>query len=111
LSSRERGEALAVRAVHVLRTPNSGAFWDDLTLNLPDVSANGVAADRATGAVYVATNQGVYMTYADPGSLSGVQSWTALGGLPPNPAMDVKLDAEGHQLWAAVDGFGVYSTL
>ena len=56
------------------------------------------------------------MTYADLGGLGTVQPWTALPGLPsaaiPGPAaMDVKLDAQGNQLWVAVDGYGIYSTL
>ena len=25
--------------------------------------------------------------------------------------MDVKLDAQGNQLWAAIDGYGVYAAL
>src|SRR5579872_2017090 len=33
--------------IHVLRTTNTGGFWDDLTANLPDVAAHGVAADLA----------------------------------------------------------------
>src|SRR5713101_6134966 len=45
-------------AAHVLRTTNTGGFWDDLSSNLPDVAANGVAADRSAGAVYVATDRG-----------------------------------------------------
>jgi uncharacterized protein (TIGR03437 family) len=111
LDSRPRNAASPVPAVHVMRTPNAGAFWDDLTLNLPDVPANGITADRASGAVYVATNQGIYMTYAGLGSLGDVQPWNAVGGLPQAPVKDVKLDAQGNRLWAAVDGFGVYSTL
>src|SRR5579863_583825 len=98
--------------VHVMHTINGGAFWDDFTANLPDVPAHGVAADRASGALYVATDRGVFMTYADLASLGAVQPWTALGGLPAAAAAtDVKLDAQGNQLWAAVDGYGVFATL
>jgi len=111
LGTRSRETASPVPAVHVVRSLNAGAFWDDLTMNLPDVLANGIAADRASGAIYVATSQGVYMTYADLGSLGGVQPWTLLGGLSQAPVKDVKLDAQGNQLWAAVDGFGIYSAL
>ncbi len=50
---------------HVLRTTNSGAFWDDLTSNLPDSPAHGVTAERTAGAVYVATAKGVYFAAAD----------------------------------------------
>jgi uncharacterized protein (TIGR03437 family) len=111
LGSRSRDIASPAPAVHVMRSLNGGAFWDDLTLNLPDVPANGIATDRASGAVYVATSQGVYMTYAELGSLGGIQPWSPLGGLAQASVKDVKLDAQGNQLWAAVDGFGVYSTL
>jgi uncharacterized protein (TIGR03437 family) len=97
--------------VHVLHTINGGAFWDDFTANLPDVPAHGVAADRASGALYVATDRGVFMAYADLASLGAAQPWTALGGLPATAATDVKLDAQGNQLWAAVDGYGVFAAL
>jgi len=97
--------------VHLLHTVNGGAFWDNFTANLPEAAAHGVAADRASGVLYAATAAGVFMAYADLSALGTVQSWTALPGLPEGPAMDVKLDAQGNQLWAAIDGYGVYSTL
>ena len=96
---------------HVLHTLNGGAFWDDFTANLPDSGVHGVAADRASGALYAATDNGVFMAYADLSALGAVQNWTALPGLPAGAAMDVKLDAQANQLWAAIDGHGVYSTL
>ena len=95
----------------VLHTANGGAFWDDFTANLPDVGAHGITADRASGAIYVATDRGVFLSYADLGGSGAVQPWTPLPGLPDAAAMDVKLDAQGNQLWAAVDGYGMYSTL
>ncbi len=98
-------------ATHVLRTMNGGSAWDDLTANLPDVGVHGVTADRASGAIYVATDRGVFVAYVDLGTLSSNRQWTPLGGLPKAPARDVKLDAGGNQLWAAVEGFGVYATL
>lgn len=96
---------------HVLHTANGGAFWDDFTANLPGAGAHGITADRASGAIYVATDQGVFLSYADLGGLGAVQPWTPLPGLPDAGAMDVKLDAQGNQLWAAMDGYGMYSTL
>ncbi len=96
---------------HVLHTVNGGAFWDNFTANLPDVAAHGVAADRASGVLYAATDTGVYMAYADLNALGSVETWTAVPGLPDGAAMDVKLDAQANQLWAALDGYGVYSTL
>ncbi len=96
---------------HVLHTVNGGAFWDNFTANLPDAAAHGVAADRASSVLYAATDAGVFMAYADLSALGAVQSWTAVPGLPDGAAMDVKLDAQANQLWTALDGFGVYSTL
>jgi uncharacterized protein (TIGR03437 family) len=98
-------------APHVLRTQNGGLFWDDLTGNLPDVAAHGIIADRATGAIYVATDDGVFMAYADLQALGAAPKWALLGGLPQARAMDVDLDPQANQLWAALDGAGVYSTL
>ena len=97
--------------VHVVHTVNGGAFWDDFTANLPEAAVHGITADRASGAIYAATDRGVFLAYADLGGLGTVQPWTALPGLPDAAAMDVKLDAQGNQLWAAMDGYGLYSTL
>lgn len=99
------------RGAQVLHTVNGGAFWDDFTANLPDSSAHGVAADLASGAIYIATDIGVFLSYADLDGLGTVEPWVALPGLPDAAVTDVMLDARGSQLWAAVDGYGVYSTL
>ena len=48
------------RSPRLIRILNAGAFWDDLTANLPDTAVHGVAADRTTGAVYIATDRGLY---------------------------------------------------
>jgi uncharacterized protein (TIGR03437 family) len=97
--------------VHVVRTQNGGAFWDNITADLPDDAANGVTADRASGAIYVATRRGVFATRTDLGSLGAATPWTALTGLPQGAAADVKLDAGGHQLWVALEGLGTYVAL
>jgi len=91
----------------VLRTLNGGLYWDDITANLPETAAFGVAADFAARAVYVATLGGIYQA-----DLSA-PSWTRLagGGLPASPVLDVRLDPAGNQLFAAVYGFGVYTAI
>jgi uncharacterized protein (TIGR03437 family) len=98
---------------YVLRTMNGGVFWDDITVNLPDNAvAHGVAADRRTGAVYVATDVGVFFTMTDLAAAGGPTSWTSLSeGLPSAPAADVKLDAGGNQLYVDLEGYGVYATI
>lgn len=91
----------------VLRTLNGGLYWDDITANLPETAAFGVAADFVARAVYVATLGGIYQ--AD----LAAPSWTLLagGGLPAAPVLDVRLDPAGNQIYAAVYGFGLYTVI
>lgn len=99
------------KGARVLRTVNGGLFWDDLTSDLPDGPAYGVAADRASGAVYLATARGVFSTRADLNAAAPAGGWTALAGLPETAARDVRLDADGNQLYVALEGYGVYAAL
>ena len=96
---------------HVLRTLNAGVFWDDMTANLPDVAATGIAADRASGAVYVSTTAGVFAADLNLNAAASAPNWRALSGLPAAPATDLKLDRGGNHLWVALEGLGVFSTL
>jgi len=50
---------------HVLRTFNAGQFWDALDSNLPNAPAHAVTGERAAGAIYVATDRGVFWAQAD----------------------------------------------
>jgi uncharacterized protein (TIGR03437 family) len=104
--------ALSARP-YVLRTMNGGGYWDDITANLPDTAAaHGVTADRASGAIYVATDAGVFFTATDLSSAGRPTTWTSLNeNLPPAAATDVKLDAGGNQIYAALDGYGVYTAI
>jgi uncharacterized protein (TIGR03437 family) len=99
---------------HVLRTTNGGIFWDALDSGtLPNAAAHGIIGERASGAVYVATDRGLYWAKADLDS-AAVQAidWVRLSDtLPDVPATDVRLDAVGVQLYAALDGYGVYATI
>ena len=116
---REPGQALAALGAnprgaagqHVLRTINAGRFWDDLTADLPEAAATGIAADRPTGTVYLATARGVYVARADLNAAGPAMPWTPLAGLPAAPALDVKLDPAGNQLFVALQGYGVYAAL
>ena len=106
--------ALAVlggSGARVLRTTSSGTIWDDLTGNLPDGPVHAVTAERASGAVYVATDRGVFWTRTDLESASlpaanwtnlterlpaAPANWTNLTErLPAAPASDVRLDPAG----------------
>jgi uncharacterized protein (TIGR03437 family) len=100
------------RGVRVIRTINGGVFWDELTADLPPGAAHGIAADIATGAVYVGTDAGVFLTYADLLAAGPATAWTPLKGkLPAGPVRDVRLGEDGHQLWAAVEGHGLFAAL
>lgn len=99
-------------ASRVERTLNAGGFWDDLTSNLPAGNVSGITADRNSGAVYVAADAGVFMTYNDLHVLSNATPWTLVKPGPDGaPAMDVALDPAGNQLFAAFDGAGVFATI
>jgi uncharacterized protein (TIGR03437 family) len=113
LRAQTSGNTTQARPVYVLRTMNGGIFWDDITANLPETaSARGVTADRASGAVYVATDAGVFYTTTDLGSASRPTVWSAIGAtLPAVPASDVRLDSGANQLYVALDGYGVYVAL
>ncbi len=114
----DRSVALAAIAsatpggARVLRTLNAGTYWDDLTSNLPDGPAYGVAADRATGAIYVASAAGLFLTYGDLRAPASSTQWQPLSaGLPAGPVRDVRIDDAGNLLLAAVDDYGIYTAL
>jgi len=94
----------------ILRTLNGGAIWDDITGDLPAGAVNGVAFDRAAGALYAATASGLYLTNTDLRSRAPETPWTRVdAGLPGAAVMDVKLNAPATQIYAAVEGWGVFS--
>jgi uncharacterized protein (TIGR03437 family) len=97
----------------VLRTMNGGIYWDDITANLPaSAVAHGVTADRSSGAVYAATDAGVFFTMTDLAAAGRPTAWTSLNeNLPATSATDVKLDAGANQLYIALDGYGVYAAI
>lgn len=104
--------ALSGGGTHLLRTTNTGTFWDSLDGNLPDAPARGVTAERASGAIYLATDKGVFYAQADLENPSaGPVVWTALTeNLPAAPATDARLDPAGVQLYISLDGYGVFAT-
>lgn len=103
----------AEAGARVVRTVNGGIFWDDITANLPaGARAHAVAADRAGGVIYVATDYGLFYTRTRLDTPGPATPWRPAGGsLPRAAALDVKLDAEGHQLFVALEGYGLYVTL
>lgn len=99
------------KGAHLFRTLNGGLTWDDITGTLQDVPAHGIAADRVGGAVYVATDKGVFLSRMDLNALGTASPWSNVSGrLPKAVAEDVKLDAAAERLTVALDGYGVYVT-
>jgi len=45
---------------HVLKTVNAGGWWDELDSNLPNAPVHAVTGERAAGAVYIASDRGVF---------------------------------------------------
>ncbi len=110
LGARFADATASASAPHVLRTINGGGFWDDLTSNLPDIEASGIAADRGSGAVYVATGRGVFLAFEDLSAAGAAAAWTPVPSAVPNArTTDVRLDPFGHQLYVAIEGYGVYA--
>jgi uncharacterized protein (TIGR03437 family) len=105
--------ALAAVGSHVLHTINGGIFWDPLDGNLPSGAAvRGITADEQSGAVYVATDQGVFWARTNLELATPAPTWISLNaGLQAAPATDVMLDPAGIRLYVALDGYGVYSTV
>jgi uncharacterized protein (TIGR03437 family) len=112
------GQALAVLAdpggegVHprVLRTVDGGFNWEDLSGDLPSGSVWGVTADPGGTAIYAATDHGVFLSVAGPGSARLGEHWIPMSeNLPAVPVRDVKLNDAGYQIYIALAGYGVYA--
>jgi len=94
----------------VLRTMDGGTNWADISGDLPTGSAWGLAADAAGTAVYAACESGLYLSLDGAGALPLGAHWVLLSGnLPQVPVRDVRLDEGGYQVFAALDGYGLYA--
>lgn len=101
----------APNGARLWRTIDGGNLWDDITADLPAGAVFGAAFDKATGAVYAATANGLFLTYGDFKARGPETPWTRVAGdLPAAAVRDVRLNAAGTLLYVAVDGWGVYAT-
>jgi uncharacterized protein (TIGR03437 family) len=110
MGARPESALPSLTAQHVFHTVD-GAHWDDITSNLGDVAVHGITASVSGHAIYIATDAGVFSMRTDVSVLSFPGQWQPVTGLPAAPVEDVRLDSGDNRLWAAVQGFGVYSTL
>ena len=98
-------------AGRIFRTTNAGAFWDDLSANLPDVPLHAVTANAEIGTIYVASDAGVFYTRGDLRNPGPATLWTRLtGNLPEAPVDDIRLNPVDGSLYAAVAGYGLFRT-
>jgi uncharacterized protein (TIGR03437 family) len=98
------------RGPRLLRTLNGGVYWDDLTGDLPVAEVRGVTADRETGAVYLATSEGLYWALEDLRAPAPAAAWSVLStGLPINDIRAVALNRAATHVLAAVEGYGLYA--
>jgi photosystem II stability/assembly factor-like uncharacterized protein len=89
---------------HVLVSRNSGASWTDLSGDLPQAPVNDVVLGRS-GTVFVATDQGVFVSRPSP----LFNRWLRLGrGLPLVPVDDIEYDPGRGRLVAATFGRSIY---
>jgi uncharacterized protein (TIGR03437 family) len=51
------------------------------------------------------------MTRGELFAAAPATNWTPLAGLPQARALDVRLDADGNQLFVALEGYGVYAAM
>ncbi len=84
--------------------PVSGAAtWTDLSYNLGDLPATGIARDSQSKALYVSTDFGVITLPA------GGNSWSTAGSnLPPVAVYGLTYSEEGKVLYAATHGRGAW---
>jgi uncharacterized protein (TIGR03437 family) len=103
--------ALASAGGRLLRTLNGGALWDDVSGSLPNTKINGIAADRQTDHVWIATERGVFEARISLNSAAlAATQWRSAGtGLPVANAWDVRLNND-NTLEVALDGYGVYES-
>lgn len=102
---------LEVRDSRLWRSLDGGLRWDDLTGDLPAQTLSGLAADRDSGTIYLATDRGLFYTLNSFSTLSAPASWIRLGGnLPRAAALDVLLNDGGNFLYVSLADEGVFLT-
>ncbi len=100
----------------VYRSTNGGANWTDITANLPAAPANSLAIDpQNANTVYVATDQGVYLTTQVANCAQSLSNcWSVFGsGLPGAPAVALSAapgSSSAQVLIAGTYGRGIWQT-
>jgi hypothetical protein len=98
------GTAVGPASDHVFISTNGGDAWTDISGDLPNVPANGLALDPLdANTLYVATDVGVFRT------TDGGTTWQAFdNGIPNCAVIDLHVDRPASLLIAATFGRGMY---
>ena len=101
---------------HLYRSTNGGTSWTNISGNLPNAPANGVAIDpNDANTIYVAMDTGVYVT-TQVATCTSVNCWSVYGtGLPNAPVVALNAasrlatgDGRYGELRAATYGRGIW---
>lgn len=86
------------------RSTDYGKTWTSIAANLPSGPTNVIREDpRRSGALYVGTDLGVYV------SIDGAKSWSYLGtGLPNATVWDIQVHPRDNMMVIATDGRGMW---
>ncbi|MBS1830744.1 MAG: hypothetical protein JST93_35930 [Acidobacteria bacterium] len=105
--------ALSGSGQRVMRTYTGGRDWFDATGTLPQGPVYAVTADPASNALYAATATGVYYATADLSNLVPTGAWQKISESLPSgaPALDIRLDENGNQLFVLVAEHGLFATM
>jgi photosystem II stability/assembly factor-like uncharacterized protein len=88
----------------VYRSANSGANWQNISYDLPNVPMNCILYDSVSQYVFVGTDIGVFY------KAEGDTHWALYGqGLPAVYVFDLVLRPSTHRIYAATHGRGIYS--
>jgi photosystem II stability/assembly factor-like uncharacterized protein len=87
----------------VFKTSDGGATWTDISGDLPNLPAYTLALDPSSKALYLGTDDGVYLSSSQDGS------WTRFGaGLPRVQVRDLELLPNSQLLFAGTHGRGAW---
>jgi len=98
---------------HLYETTNGGATWTSVSGILPNAPIEDVVFDRASNAIYVATDLGVFWAHVPPAggghAPPATPQWFHVGaGLPATPDMDLKINGSDTKLFVGTFGRGIW---
>jgi hypothetical protein len=98
---------------HLYETTNGGATWTSVSGILPNAPIEDVVFDRASNAIYVSTDLGVFWAHVPPANggqaPSATPQWFHVGtGLPATPDMDLKINGSDTKLLVGTFGRGLW---